>query len=111
MKVAIIGSSQYRKRFLDHHDSLVAKGHEVRLPALDSKQELDELGLCEYNRKAIEWADEVHVVWDQRSVGTLFDFGMAFALRKRVRVVYWEPKTFPGVMKKYEAWCESVYGE
>jgi len=36
-------------------------------------------------------------------LGSALDFGMAFALRKPVKVVYLEPKTFAGVMKKYEA--------
>ena len=50
-----------------------------------------------------EKADEVHVIWDGRSVGTVFDFGMAFALRKPIKIVYIEPKTITGVMKLYAA--------
>jgi len=100
-KIALIGSTQYESRMREYREALTSRGYEVRTPAFDNL-DLDELGVCEYNRSLIEWADEVHIFWDQRSMGTVFDFGMAFALRKPVRVVYLEPKTFAGVMKKYE---------
>lgn len=103
MKIAIIGSSQYQRKISEYYLPLRQAGHEVRMPAFDERSELDALGVCEYNRGIIEWADEVHIFWDQRSPGTLFDFGMAFALRKPVKVVYLEPKTFAEVLKKYEA--------
>lgn len=102
-KVTIIGSSQYRDKFFEHKTTLESSGdYEVTIPAFDDHKDLDELGVCEFNRAAIEWADEVHIIWDQRSVGTIFDFGMAFALRKPVHIIYMESKTFRGVMEKYE---------
>jgi len=101
MKVVIIGSTQYRNRFDSHASELRGQGHEVRIPAFDDHPDLDELGVCAFNREAIEWADRVDLIWDQRSTGTIFDFGMAFALRKPVHIVYIEPKTFKGVMEKY----------
>lgn len=102
MKVVIVGSTQYLERINQHADKLRQAGYEVLIPAFDNHIELDELGVCEYNRKLIEKADEVHIVWDQRSFGTMFDFGMAFALKKKVTIIYLEPKTFAGVMRKYE---------
>lgn len=102
MKVTVIGSTQYREKILEHARYLKAQGHEVRVPAFDDHPELDELGVCEYNLEAIKWADEIHMIWDQRSPGVIFDFGMTFALGKPFRIVYLEPKTFTGVMKKYE---------
>jgi len=102
MRIAIIGSSQYKDMIAGHAVRLIVQGHEVKAPAFDDFEGLDELGVCEYNRSIIEWAEEVHIFWDQRSMGTIFDFGMAFALRKPVKVVYLEKKTFAGVMKKYE---------
>jgi len=102
MKIAIIGSSQYKDRMLKHATELKRKDHAVKIPALDDKKGLDELGVCEYNRDMIMWADEVHIIWDRRSTGTIFDFGMCFALRKPIKIVYLEEKTFEGVMRKYE---------
>lgn len=102
MKITIIGSTQYKSKFLSHKEYLSAQGHEVLIPAFDDHNNLDDLGVCEYNRKLIEQADEVHIIWDQRSLGTVFDFGMTFALRKPIKIIYMETKTFRGVMEKYE---------
>jgi len=102
MKITLIGSTQYHEKFLSVKERLEAEGHEVRIPAFDHHKELDELGVCEYNRDLIEWADEIHMIWDQRSVGTIFDFGMCFMARKPLVIEYLEPKTFAGVMGKYE---------
>jgi len=102
MKIAIIGSTAYKNRIFRHMFNLKSEGHEVKIPAFDEHPELDELGICKYNRSIIEWADEVHVFWDQRSMGTVFDFGMAFMARKEIKIIYLEPKTFANVMRKYE---------
>ena len=102
MTITIIGSSQYRDKFDLWKETLEKEGHAVLIPAFDSHKDLDELKICEYNRDKIEQADEVHIIWDQRSGGTVFDFGMAFALRKPIKLVYLEPKTFTGVMRLYE---------
>ena len=68
--------------------SLEARGHQVHWPARDTDQ-VDTTGLriCKDNRNAIETADQIHVIWDGQSQGSLFDLGMAFALRKPVVVV------------------------
>jgi hypothetical protein len=102
MKIVIIGSTQYQTKILMHRDKLVGQGHEVKIPAFDSHPVLDELGVCMSNREIIRWADEVHLIWDRRSVGTIFDFGMVFMAEKPLKIIYLEPKTFEGVMKKYE---------
>jgi nucleoside 2-deoxyribosyltransferase len=102
MKITVIGSTQYVDKFEKHKLDMVALGHDVRIPAFDHHPELDALGICKYNRALIEWADEIHIIWDCRSTGTVFDFGMAFALRKPVRVVYLEPKKFEHVILGYE---------
>jgi len=108
VRIAIIGTAIYKKQMQDYARRLEGEGHYVTLPAFDDHPELDELGVCEFNRKMIEGADEVHMFWNQRSVGTLFDFGMVFALRKKLKIIYLEPKTFIGVMKKY---CERFNDE
>ena len=78
------------------------------IPAFDDTRGMDELQMCAHNRGLIEMADEVHIIWDARSVGTVFDFGMAFALRKKVRIIYIERKTIAGVMYKYADSCWNV---
>jgi len=100
-KILIIGSTQYKDRFINHKFELEFQGHEVRIPVFDDCL-WDELKMCEHNRDLIEWADEVHVIWDQRSMGTVFDFGMCFALRKPIKIIYMESKTLRGLMEKYE---------
>lgn len=102
MKITLIGSTQYKEKFLQLKATLASEGHDVRIPAFDDLSGLDDLGVCQYNRDLIEGADEVRMIWDNRSPGTIFDFGMVFALRKPFKIEYLEEKTFAGVMRKYE---------
>ena len=73
-------------------EEIVAKlekeGWEVHWPHRDTNQE-DEHGLniCKENRGAIITADIVHIVWDGKSTGSLFDMGMAFALGKEIKII------------------------
>lgn len=101
MKIVLIGSTGLREKFEFQKAMLQSMGHEVAMPAFDSHPVFNELELCEYNRLLIEEADEVHVIWDGRSVGTIFDFGMAFALKKPLQIIYIESKTIAGVMRLY----------
>jgi len=103
VKITIIGTTSYKEKMLAHKAQMEAEGHEVSIPAFDDYPKFDDLAVCEYNRGLVESADEIHLFWDQRSVGTVFDFGMCFALRKPLRVIYMEQKTFRGVMEKYAA--------
>ena len=63
-------------------------GAEVYCPIWDTDQN-DAIGnrICEDNRAAIEAADEVHVWYNPASQGTLFDVGMAWALRKPLIII------------------------
>jgi len=106
-KIVIIGSTQYQDKMVLHKEYWELDGCEVRMPTFDNHPGLNELEVSERNLAMIEWADEVHLIWDQRSVGTIFDFGMVFALRKRLKIIYLEPKTITGVMKKYEKKCKN----
>ena len=58
---------------------------QVYWPARDTHQN-DPIGLaiCQENLKAMQDADVVHIIWDGKSQGSLFDLGMAFALGKWV---------------------------
>jgi hypothetical protein len=102
MKILIIGSSQYRDRIEEHAHKLRQAGHTVRIPAFDSHPDLDDFGVCQYNKGLVQTSDEVHMIWDRRSTGTIFDFGMVFMAGVPLKIIYLEPKTFEGVMKKYE---------
>lgn len=69
--------------------SLKADGWDVYWPARDTKQ-VDNTGglrICEDNRAAIADSDCIHVIWDGKSAGCLFDLGMAFALEKEVHII------------------------
>ena len=62
--------------------------HKVYWPPRDTNQnDLIGLRICGDNRQAIEDADEVHIWWDGKSQGSLFDLGMAFALKKKIFLV------------------------
>ena len=102
MKIMIIGSTSYQDKFESHKKELEFQGHEVLIPAFDSHIGLDDLGVCIYNKNLMKECDEVHMIWDRRSTGTIFDFGMVFAMEKHFKIIYLEPKTFEGVMSKYE---------
>jgi len=75
---------------------LESQGHEVHFPPRDVNQD-DRTGynICEAHREAMEKADVVHIAYDGKSEGCLFDLGMAFALKKRICVItgYFPPPT------------------
>lgn len=82
----------------DVHATIVAKletqGYQVHWPARDTDQsDPTGLGICSDNAVAIESADVVHVIWDGKSQGVLFDLGVAFALKKRVVPISLPPET------------------
>lgn len=64
-------------------EKLEAEGHEVYWPARDTVQEDEFNGwqVCEQNACAIIAADEIHIWWDRTSQGSVFDLGVAWALR------------------------------
>lgn len=74
---------------------VLEKDYEVHYPKRDTNQLATELQICEDNRKAIEAADVVFFIWDGKSQGCLFDLGMAFAMRKPVKIItgYMPPMT------------------
>lgn len=70
-------------------------GAKVYVPMRDTQQD-DPIGvrICTDNRAGLENATEVHIWWNGKSEGSLFDFGMAFALRKAI--VLANPEDVPG---------------
>jgi len=61
------------------------KNYQVYWPPRDTHQN-DPTGLviCQENLKAMKEASVVHVIWNGKSQGSLFDLGMAFALEKSI---------------------------
>jgi len=103
MKIAIIGTHCYIDKMVKHKEELEKEGHEVRLPVLDNHPvECKEIDICSNNLASIIWCDEVHIFWDQRSIGTMFDFGMVFALMKPIKIIYMESKTLKNLLEQYE---------
>lgn len=82
---------------------LEARGFAVHWPPRDTNQD-DSTGLriCTDNMQAIAEADVVHVIWDGKSQGCLFDLGVAFALKKKLEIVLipalTEGKSFQNMM-------------
>lgn len=76
----------------EYVEKLEKAGHNVHWPPRDTNQN-DSIGLniCEQNREAIFFADEVHIWFDLKSQGSLFDMGMAFAylrsMRKKIVII------------------------
>jgi hypothetical protein len=60
----------------------------VHYPPRDVNQN-DKTGIsiCKQHLKAMKKCDEVHIFWDNTSKGSHFDFGMAFALGKKIKLI------------------------
>lgn len=93
MKIFLISpvrnvTKEERKEIEKYVVKLEAQGHSVHWPERDTDQN-DPVGLriCRDNRKAMEGADEIHIWWNKKSEGSLFDFGIAFALKKKIVLV------------------------
>ena len=104
MNVKIIGSTQYLEKMKEHAYHLRQLGHEVILPIFDGETDTA-LQIAQANLRGIRWADEVQVFWDQRSMGTVFDFGMCIALEKKVTIIHMEQMTFRDMFMQYEYEC------
>jgi nucleoside 2-deoxyribosyltransferase len=87
-------------------ESTEARGVAIYYPARDTNQN-DPVGytICYDNLRAMQGADEVHIFYDPRSAGSLFDLGMAFALGKPVRVAntieHTEGKSFANMVLQW----------
>lgn len=81
-------SPKWRDGLLAYTHSLERQGHEVHLPFRDTNQN-DRTGfaICQNHAGNMANADEVHVAYDGKSEGWLFDLGMAFALGKVIHPI------------------------
>lgn len=91
------------KLLRQHMWMLHEQGCDVHLPFLHTDQDVELGGMmqCMQNRKAIEEADEVHVMWTGKSQGGLFDLGMAFALRKPLKIIRCDDETVCSSIENY----------
>lgn len=101
-RIAIIGSTGYQDKMRKHKEALEKEGHEVFIPAFDNLDGMNETQVCTHNLNGIKQAKEVHVIWDARSQGTIFDMGMCFVLNKPVKIIYMNNKTFPNLLQQME---------
>jgi len=81
-------------------EKLRREGHDVYVPGIQTKQDTDELTIATANRGAMSRADEIRIIWDGTSHGVIFDLGMAFAMRKPIKLEYVIPKTMKGLMER-----------
>jgi len=100
MKIAIIGSTGLIPRMYEHKAEMEAKGHIVTLPLFDKDSD-DELHLTRVNKTRIMESDQVHLIWDGRSPGTILDIGIVIGLGQALKIIYLESMSIPGIVKKY----------
>lgn len=115
MKIFIIctvrgASEEYERMLWNYVSDLEMLGHTVHLPMRDTEQ-ADETGgyiICEENAAAISDADEVHISYNDASLGTHFDLGVAFILDKKIHVFDQKeidedmPKSFQKMIRYWE---------
>jgi len=103
MKVFMIGSTAYQDKINKYAEELRKEGHEVLIPVFDSWENATVLEILTENRRLMRLADEVHMIYDGRSDGTKFDFGMCFAMGKPLKIIYTNDKHLVDGMYEYEA--------
>ena len=105
MRILVIGSTALQARIQEHALKLMTQGHEPLTPVFDTHKG-SVLDILTRNRTVMEMSDEVHLIYDGRSYGSIFDFGMCFAMRKPLKIIYISPKNIVGGMREYEKYCK-----
>lgn len=77
-------TAEYREMLESHARALRSVDIDVHLPHLDTNQEQSGFDICRTNMEAIENADLVLVYYTRKSLGTHFDMGVAFSLKKPI---------------------------
>lgn len=91
--------------------TLEENGHQVHYPVKNTNQS-DERGygfyICDENLQAIKNADEVFIWYDAKSQGSHFDLGVAFSLKKKIKLINPDcidrtlTKSFPQMLEYWE---------
>jgi len=100
MKIAIIGSTGLIPRMYEHKAEMEAKGHIVTLPVFDKDSD-DAARMTGANKGFICQADQVHLIWDGRSSGTILDIGIAIGIGRPIKIIFIEKKTIAEMVIKY----------
>lgn len=99
-------NDEYREKLEKYVHSLEKNGVIVHLPHRDTDQTATGLEICKQNANAIKKADEVHIFYSSKSLGTHFDMGVAFSLNKKLVIVEGEPfdegKSFARMITEWE---------
>jgi len=90
------------KTFMDNYVSkLEANGHKCHYPPRDVDQtDPNGINICSSHRDSLKEDNEVHAYWSKKSEGSVFDFGMLFALNKPLFLIN-EKDTEPDPHKSY----------
>jgi len=101
-------SEEQQKEIDNYANKLIKTGHIVHNPKYAVNQE-DETGfdICNSHYRFMINAHRVDIFWDVNSKGSHFDLGMAFALRKHIKLVKSytpdiEEKSYVKVMNEME---------
>jgi hypothetical protein len=78
---------EMQKEIDDYAAMLVAEGHEVHNPKYAVNQNASGFDICVAHKRSMVKADRIDIFWMEESKGSHFDLGMAFALRKPVKLV------------------------
>ena len=85
-KIFIIHSLSKTQKAIEYAEELEAICY---VPGRDTKQtDTTPEEILTTNRDAMLDCEEVHVMWDLSSLGSVFDMGMAFALDKPIKMAW-----------------------
>ncbi|MFH1978879.1 MAG: hypothetical protein ABII97_00615 [Patescibacteria group bacterium] len=72
-----------KDEIIAYAENMRRKNHDVRCPITDTNQ-VDELGLriVEEHEDDIIWADEIHIIWNHGSEGSLWDVAQTRMARR-----------------------------
>ena len=82
-------ATEIQKSFLmGYVNGLESQGYKVYYPARDTDQN-DDTGsrICNDNKNAILNSKEIHILWDEKSIGSIFDLGIAFAYEMPLKII------------------------
>jgi hypothetical protein len=100
-------TDEQRKEIDDYMDKKEREGFSVH--SYRNVNQVDPTGgvnICNHHRQAMRECDEVHVFFDSTSVGSHFDFGMAFILEKPIKLIkLYQPTPFG---KSYQVVLEKI---
>lgn len=82
-KVFIIHSLKFLKEAIEHENNIDIKCY---IPGRDTPQDCGD-NIIVKNREEMEKCKEVHVIWDGVSQGSLVDIGMAYGMKKPIKII------------------------